>query len=323
MYSVFLEDKMTRTRWPSLVFLAAACCAAGTAAGCGGGNTNTTANAPASAGAPEGVPAEGQAEEEQSPEADALRAFHRHHHVGFIGFALLSIPTLGLPPQEEASAQKIRAEMQAKFRPAHDAEAALLNVVADGVAAGSIDQAKVDAAITKMADVSTQMDDATNEEINKLHAVLQPPERQALALKVQAHYEIWFKANAEEAAQPNQEMQGGHIQHLAQILGLTPDQVQKIDAAFTQSMATAFSGKDKFDGKAAEQHMNAFISAFPGDTFDAKTLTTADKANSSVAVWGARRMVRMYQAMTPILTPDQRTKLAALLREHANKLEAP
>jgi Spy/CpxP family protein refolding chaperone len=293
------------------------------ATGCGGGASNTAANAPAaSAGSPEGEAAQGPAEEEQSPEADALRAFHRHHHVGFIGFALLSIPTLGLSTQEEASAEKIRVEIQAKLRPAHDAEAALLSVVADGVATGSIDQAKVDAAIAKMSDVSTQMDDATNDEINKLHALLQPPERQALALKVQAHYEIWFKANAEEAAQPNQELQGGHIHHLAQILGLTPDQVQKIDAAFTQSMSTAFAGKDKFDDKAAVQHMNAFIAAFPGDTFDAKTLTTADKANSGVAVWGAKRMVRMYQAMTPVLTPDQRTKLAALLREHATKLQA-
>jgi Spy/CpxP family protein refolding chaperone len=170
--------------------------------------------------------------------------------------------------------------------------------------------------------VSTQMDDATNDEIDKLHAVLQPPERQALALKVQAHYEIWFRANADETAQPNQEMEGGQIHHLAQILGLSTDQVQKIDATFTKSIATAFAGKDKFDGKAVEQHMTAFISAFPGDTFDAKALTTADKANSSVAAWGGMRMTRMYQAMIPVLTPDQRTKLAARLRDHATQLEA-
>ena len=32
-------------------------------------------------------------------------------------------------------------------------------------------------------------------------------------------------------------------------------------------------------------------------------------------------MLRMYEAMTPVLPPDQRTKLAALLREHATELE--
>ena len=30
-------------------------------------------------------------------------------------------------------------------------------------------------------------------------------------------------------------------------------------------------------------------------------------------------MVRFYQALTPVLTPEQRTKVAATLREHANE----
>jgi hypothetical protein len=117
-------------------------------------------------------------------------------------------------------------------------------------------------------------------------------------------------------------MEGGHIHHLATVLGLSPDQVQKIDAAFTQSMTALYAAKGKFDTTAADQHMTAFVSNFPAENFDAKTLTTADKANSSVTTWGATRMVRMYEVMTPVLTPDQRTKLAALLREHATKLEA-
>jgi Spy/CpxP family protein refolding chaperone len=198
---------MNRTRWSGLGVLAGTMMVGAFAAGCGGGNAQTEPNTSASAAAsaaPEGEAATGAPEEAQGPEADELRAFHRHHHGGFIGFALLSIPSLGVSPQEDAEIEKIRQEMQAKFRPAHDADAALLNALADGVAAGKIDQAKVDAAIAKMSDVSTQMDDATNDEIDKLHAVLQPPERQALALKVQAHYEIWFRANADETAQPNQ-----------------------------------------------------------------------------------------------------------------------
>ena len=77
----------------------------------------------------------------------------------------------------------------------------------------------------------------------------------------------------------------------------------------------------QLDFPAFEKHLKAFGDAFASDTFDAKTLTTADSANSSVTSWGAMRMVRMYQAMTPVLTPDQRTKLAALLREIASKQE--
>jgi Spy/CpxP family protein refolding chaperone len=272
--------------------------------------------------AEEAVPATGEADDEQSPGADELRAFHRHHHTGFIGFALISISTLGVSSQEQAAVDQIKKDLEAKFRPARDAEAAFLNAVADGVAAGQIDNAKVDPTVAKITELSTQMDDVTNDGLNKLHAVLSAPERQALALKVQAHYQIWFKANADEAAQPNQEKEGGHIHHLAKVLALSADQVSKIDDEFTKSIGMAFAGAGRFDTKGAEQHLNAFVAAFPNDNFDAKTLTTADKANSSVATWGAQRMLRMYQAMVPVLTPDQRTKLAALLREHATKLEA-
>ena len=307
---------MNRRYWSLGVALSALLVPGAAAMGC----AHSDAPANTAGGSASTFPLENTAEEEEGPAADDVRAFHRHHHIGFIGFALVSIPSLGLPPAEQAQVEKIRVDIKAKFQPAHDAEAALLNVLAEGVAAGAIDQAKADAAIAKISEVSMQMDDATNDDLTQLHNVLTAPERQALALKVQAHYMLWERANADQAAQPDQEKEGGHIAHLATQLALTPDQIQKIDAAFTASMESTFAAK-KFDSAAAEAHLNAFVDGFTADHFDAKTLTSADRANSGVTAWGAMRMVKMYQAMTPILTPDQRTKLAGLLREHANKQE--
>ena len=34
-----------------------------------------------------------------------------------------------------------------------------------------------------------------------------------------------------------------------------------------------------------------------------------------MAAWGVTRMVRFYEIVTPLLTPEQRTKLAEHLRE--------
>ncbi|HEY3822864.1 MAG TPA: periplasmic heavy metal sensor [Polyangiaceae bacterium] len=308
---------MNRRYWSFGLTLSALLLPGAVAVGCGG---NSTAPANTAGGSASTFPLENTAEEEQGPAAEAVRTFHRHHHIGFIGFALVSIPSLGLPPAEEAQVEKIRADIKTKFQPANDAEAALLNTLADGVAAGTLDQAKLDAAIAKMNEVSTQMDDVTNDDLTQLHNVLTPPERQALVLKVQANYMLWERANADQAAQPDQEQEGGHIAHLAKVLALTPDQVQKIDAGFTAAMASVFAAK-KFDSAAAEAHLNAFVDGFTSDHFDAKTLTSADRANSGVTSWGAARMVKMYEVMTPVLTPDQRTKLAALLREHATKQE--
>ncbi|MGH7296227.1 MAG: hypothetical protein ACRELB_14895 [Polyangiaceae bacterium] len=308
---------MNRMGWSGVVLLATIA-VGGLGSACGGSQPqpNTAGNE----GAAEGIPAGSAAAEDMGPEAAELRAFHRHHHIGFIGFALVSIPTLGVSPAEQAQVDKIQADIRAKMQPAHDAEASLLNIVADGLAAGAIDQAKVDAATAKIAEVSTQMDDVTNDALNQLHAALSPPERAALALKVQAHYMIWERANADRAAQSDQEMEGGQIHHLASILGLSPEQVQKIDAAFTASIDSAFA-KQAFDQKAAEDHLTAFVNGFSADQFDAKTLTTSDKANAAMTGWGAMRMSKMYEAMLPVLTPDQRTKLVARLRDHANKME--
>jgi Spy/CpxP family protein refolding chaperone len=278
-----------------------------------GGTTPTAEGA-------EGIPAGSTAEVEQGAEADELRAFHRHHHVGFIGFAMLSIPSLGLPPAEQANVERIRQDIRAKLQPQHDAMGALINAIADGVAAGNIDTSKTDPLAAKLAEVSTQMDDVTNDALNQLHAALTPPERQALALKVQAHYMVWERANADEQAHPDQEQATGQIQHLAQELGLSADQIAKADQAFTAAMAAAVQQK-KFDAQAAEAHLQAFVDRFSSDQFDAKTLTTADAANAGLTSWGASRMVKMYQVITPILTPDQRTKLAAKLRERAAKME--
>ncbi|MGD0523732.1 MAG: hypothetical protein ABSE49_01240 [Polyangiaceae bacterium] len=309
---------MNRRVWSMGLALAALLIPGAVGVACGG-STAAPANT-AAGGSASTFPLGSTAEEELTPEAEEVRAFHRHHHIGFIGFALVSIPSLGLPPAEVAQVDAIRADIKAKFQPAHEAEAALLNVLADGVAAGAIDQGKVDAAIAKVVEVSTQMDDVTNDDLTKLHNVLTPPERQALALKVQAHYMLWERANADQSAQPDQEQEGGHIAHLAKLLALTPDQVQKIDAAFTASIAAAFAAKH-FDAAAAEAHLNAFVDKFTADQFDAKTLTTADSANSNVTGWGAGRMVKLYQAALPILSADQRTKLAGVLREHATKQE--
>jgi hypothetical protein len=73
---------------------------------------------------------------------------------------------------------------------------------------------------------------------------------------------------------------------------------------------------DKFDPKKGEAHVHAFSTAFAGRSFNAKAVTS--NANAHLASRGATRMAIFYETVTPLLTPEQRTKLAAELREHAN-----
>jgi len=72
----------------------------------------------------------------------------------------------------------------------------------------------------------------------------------------------------------------------------------------------------KFDPKRGEAHVQAFATAFAADSFDAKSIKS--NANGHLASRGATRMALFYETVAPLLTAEQRTKLAAELREHAN-----
>jgi Spy/CpxP family protein refolding chaperone len=244
-----------------------------------------------------------------------LKAHHRHHHGGYLGFVLAAVETVGVTPEQQAAIDKLKADLRAKVEPVRAANGAVINLLADGIAAGSIDSVKLDAAIATVGTAAQQIHAATAETMNQLHAILRPEQRTSLVDKIEAHWGIWKDANGGDQATDNAKADG-HITHLAKELGLSPDQVAKTQAALAGLPAPA---RGPFDATAAEAHAKAFAAAFVADTFDAKTLVTADPANTKIASWGATRMARFYQALLPVLTADQRTQLANKLREHANE----
>jgi Spy/CpxP family protein refolding chaperone len=241
---------------------------------------------------------------------EALRNYHRHHHGGVTMFITMAIDTLGLDEAKKASVEKIQSDLRAKFAPTHDAEHDLLSAIADGVASGKIDSAKVDAAVEKVAAASSGIHAATSDALTQLHDALVPAERAALVDKVRAHWEVWRKVNVDEKAGSKEK--GARLAKLAEFLGLTSDQVDKISAG----LATDTPIAPKNDPKTVDTHIQAFAAAFLADKFDAKSLTPAATASAGhVARHGGSRLVRFYQAVTPVLTPQQRTMLAAHVRE--------
>jgi Spy/CpxP family protein refolding chaperone len=289
-----------------------------TTGGLGCGSDQQPAQAP-TAGGEQGQLATGVATAEDDEDSQDLKAHHRHHHGGFVHFMLLGIETLGISPEQQTQVDKIKADLHAKMQPVHDAQKAVLLALADGVAAGNVDTAKVDAAVAAVGTAASQVHGATVDALNQLHAVLRPEQRTALVDKVEAHWSMWKEANGDEAAAAKEHEPGGHIAHLAKEISLTPDQVDKLRASFASSVA-AQSQRAKFDPAEAEAHLKAFGTAFAADTFDAKSLATGTATNTHIASWGAARMARFYEALSPLLTPDQRTKVAAKLHAHADKM---
>jgi len=308
---------MNRMGWSGGVALAMWLALGTGTVGCG--DSQAQPQAP-TAGGEQGQLASNTATEEDTEDSQDLKAHHRHHHGGFAHFVSLAIETIGITPEQQAQVDKIKAELHAKTQPVRDAQKVVLLALADGVAAGTVDTAKVDAAIAGVSSAAAQIHGATAAELNELHAVLRPEQRAALVDKVEAHWLVWKESNGDHVAAAKEHEEGGHIAHLAKAIGLTNDQVERLKASFQSSMDAHAQAHGKWDPAAAEAHMKAFGTAFAADTFDANSLTTSDAAHTSMATWGVNRMARFYEALAPVLTPDQRTKVADRLREHANKM---
>jgi Spy/CpxP family protein refolding chaperone len=280
------------------------------ALGCGGSSAPGPNGPGGSADVAEAQPAQPGAGMDEDESTTDLAAHHRHHHHGGMAmFIAISLDQINTTPDQKAAIEKIKTDLYAKMEPAHAAEKSVLTAVADAIASGQFDQAKLDTSIAEVGTQSGTIHDAISDSLNQLHATLTPPQRQALVEKMQAHFEVWHSANA-----PEEDKEHGHLAHLAKELGMTQDQVDKSRAAYEQSIG----GVPHFDRAEADAHLKAFGEAFVSDQFDAKSLPTKGELNSHMAVWGINRMIKLYEAVTPNLTPDQRTKLADNIRHHAN-----
>jgi Spy/CpxP family protein refolding chaperone len=251
--------------------------------------------------------------DDEQVSGDVSEHHRHHHHGGVIMFIAMTLDSLGVSPEQSATLEKVQGDLFAKMEPARAAEQKLLNILADGIAAGKIDEPKVKAAIDGVKTASAGTHDASVKSLNELHAALTAEQRGALVDKVEAHWEVWKNTNNQEEA-AGDEAHPGHLENVAADLNLTPDQVAKIRATFGDKVK---SHPLKFDATQVEAHIQEFGAAFKADKFDAKTLKHGPFAHQHLAVWGARRMAHFYEAIDPILTSDQRAKLSAEIKEHA------
>jgi Spy/CpxP family protein refolding chaperone len=268
---------------------------------------------------PTGATAEVSTPEENEQVAAELVDHLRHHHHGGVGmFLAMSLDTLGTTPDQHEAIEKIQTNLRTKLEPARDAERKVMGLLADGVAVGKIDQPKVDAAIARLGTAATGVHPAVLDALNQLHAVLNPAQRTALVDKIEADFEVWREANA-PVGDAAEKPEHARLDTLTRELSLSPEQVDKIKT----HLKTGGSMGPKFDPEKITAHITALGDAFEADTFDAKKLGPNEGVSGHMATWATSGMARFYEAVAPVLTPDQRAKLAERIRDHATHKEAP
>jgi len=219
-----------------------------------------------------------------------------------------SVETLGVAPEQQAAVDKFRKEYRQKTKPLREANHAVIALVADGVAAGKIDRAKVDAEVAKATAAAPAVQAAVQALLTELHAALRPEQRAALVDKVDAHFAVWKEINERvvPSAKPDHQ-----LRRLTKDLTLTKDQVDKVQA----SLEAGKDAKKPFDALAADAYLKAFDAEFAGEKFDAKKLPPFGPESGKLIGWGTGHMAAVYEALAPVLTPEQRTTLADKLRQ--------
>jgi Spy/CpxP family protein refolding chaperone len=249
---------------------------------------------------------------DDDPVMSGLLEHHRyHHHGGVTLFIAMSLDTLGVSAEQRAAVEKIRLDLHARMQPALQADQNLVTALAAGLDAASFDSAKLDAAVAQVGSAAATTHDASADALNELHHTLTPAERGALVDKVESHWAVWQSANAEENGATGAE--NGHVAMLVADLGLTQEQADRIRA----SMGEGLKGVPRVDPQEVAVQLRAFGDAFRSDQFDAKSLTGQDNVNAHIAAWGAAHLAHFIEAVSPVLSAEQRAALAKRLREHA------
>ena len=253
--------------------------------------------------------------DEQLADAEAeagLRDLHRHQHRGGVmQFVAMGLDTLGPDDAAVPQVEKVQRDLYVCMAATGDVQRTLQLTVAEGVAAGAVDLAKVDGLIARLDGAAAGVRGCSVEALDRLHAILSPSEREELIEKVQAHWEVWRQVNQEDTGDRTA---GGRLSALASELDLTADQIQQAAAALHTALP-ARSGA--FDRAQVEADVQAFAAAFVSPSFDARTTAMGERVRLSSH--GATRMAIFYETVTPLLTPAQRAELAEHLRQRAGQ----
>jgi len=261
------------------------------------------------ASAPKGpTPPAASATPETPHEAEA-HAHRSRHHAGVLSFMWMSLAEMQLTAEQKAAVAKVRGDLKAKIEPSRAAGKELAGILADGVAAGKVDRDAADAAIDKLVAAVEALQAAALDGMNQIHAALTPAQRAELAGKVEGRAQRWHESHADD--EHDEHKSGGQMAFMRG-LHLSDDQRK----AIRSNLGDAMKGAPPHDHKDVSEHVTAFAAAFKADDFDARSLDAGSRrAATHVARWGATRLARFCEAAAPVLTAEQRTKLAARLRE--------
>lgn len=237
----------------------------------------------------------------------AANAAERRGLAGAVGVALDEVE---LDAGQRTAAQGVLDDLQAGTEPVRAARQRAAGQIADRIAAGTLAQADVDAALAELAKAEATAVPAFQDAANKLHGLLDAGQREDLLDAVRSSFrDRWHGEDGPKA----------RLRQLADDLELTDDQRDAIKAKAKEEFKRAMpAAREKMEGM--RDRMEEAADAFVSEQFDAKALGLGEDGMGMRRAFVATQL-RIAQAALPTLTPAQRAKLAEFVRAHAAAME--
>jgi Spy/CpxP family protein refolding chaperone len=190
-----------------------------------------------------------------------------------------------------------------------------------GIRAGKVDTSKLEPRYAAVEKIIGDSQTKQAEALNALHDALDTTQRRAVTANVRAK-----QAMREEKMAHREGMDGGaamggadggkahwtskrSFDRLTHGLELDVDQQKKVDALVANEDAAKAAHPD---GAELKKSVEAMLTAFDKDTFDAKKLDALDVKKARAPM---EQEARLVAQLVPILKPEQREKLAAKMEK--------
>ncbi len=231
------------------------------------------------------------------------------HHRGIAGLFFRAALDGDLADDEKATLDKLEEPLRNDPGPHHESAAFHGDLVAS-TKAGRIDAAKLqtDEAALNKAYASREDDQATA--LRGLHDALSPERRKAVVDAIRAMQAAHDRPPASLSAAGATEAVVRRVDRMKTQLGLDADQQQQVSALLLRDQPSPAAIQARFE--ANKKQMDALLTAFEKDAFDAKKVDLAPFPGRKPSD-GMERQAKYIGQLLPILRPEQRERLATMM----------
>jgi Spy/CpxP family protein refolding chaperone len=227
---------------------------------------------------------------------------------GKLGILQQALAKVNLRPEQKTEIDELVRQAAARHESVAEARTALKNAVAAQLEAGSYDRAALSNQVTALENAMTQTAPADRAGLMRLHAILDPAQRNQLvdAFKELRHAKKGMKGEGRGHGR-------GHgfakAREWARDLSLTEQQIDTIKGAMRDKFHAAHEGK-RGEGPRRFKAGKQLFESFRSDTFTLDETTFPVERHAK----GATRLLDVLDVAVPALTPEQRKLAAQKLR---------